>query len=290
MSVPAGASSPAEVLLRARPAVPARVRVAGLALLRAVGLRFAGFGLLLAIWAAASTQFLAIQLPRPGLVWDALTENFSEAPGLALQGLEGGYLSNVLYTAGNAFAAFAIGGILGFLIGTASARMQSVRNLSAPLLLLFGTVPDLVAAPFLLIWLGPGRSAQFLIVAFYCLVVVGVAAQNAALRLAPQYEEFAATLGASPLRRVRTIVVPAGVPAVVGAVRVALATSWSLQCAGELLGSQDGVGRVVVLSQQLGVTAGTIAVICLLAVFALLADALVTTLLRMGCRWQASLG
>jgi ABC-type nitrate/sulfonate/bicarbonate transport system permease component len=87
-----------------------------------------------------------------------------------------------------------------------------------------------------------------------------------------------------------TIVVPAGVPAIIGSARVALATAWSLQCAGELLGSQKGVGRVVVLSQQLGFTAGTIAVICVLAVVALVADALMTTLLRASCRWQSSLG
>jgi ABC-type nitrate/sulfonate/bicarbonate transport system permease component len=273
-----------------RPALPSAVlRLSG-ALVRGAAIRLAGFGLLVGIWAAASTRFLAVQLPRPQLVWEAVHDNLMSAPGLALQGLEGGYLSNVGYSAVNALLAFLAGGLLGFVVGTASARLQWVRDLSAPLLLLFGTVPDLVAAPFLLIWLGPGQAAQFVIVSFYCFVVIGVAAQNAALRLAPDYEEYAATLGASARRRFFTIVVPAGVPAIIGSARVALATAWSLQCAGELFGSQNGVGRVVVLSQQLGFTAGTIAVICVLAVVALLVDALMTTLLRASCRWQSSLG
>jgi ABC-type nitrate/sulfonate/bicarbonate transport system permease component len=278
----AGRGIDPRVFVRRSPAGAAALRLVG----RIVLLRLGGFVLLLAIWSAAATQFLAIQLPRPEIVWQALVANLDNAPGLALQGLQGGYLDNVVYSAGNALIAFLLGSVLAFGVGTASGRLQWVRNLSAPVLLLFGTVPDLVAAPFLLIWLGPGRTAQFIIVFFYCFVVVGIAAQNAALRLPPAYEESAATLGASSARRLLTIVVPSGLPAVIGAVRVALATSWGLQCAGELLGSERGVGRVVVLSQQLGFTAGTVAVVCLLAVIALLCDGIVTGVLRAACRWQ----
>lgn len=281
---------PATAAASRRPALAQAVlRQTGM-LARGTAVRLVGFGVLLAIWAAASTQFLAVQLPRPGLVLDAVQTNFSTAPSLALQGLEGGYLSNVGYSATNAILAFLLGGLAGFAVGTSSARLQWVRNLSAPLLLLFGTVPDLVAAPFLLIWLGPGQAAQFVIVSFYCFVVIGIAAQNATLRLEPHYEAYGATLGASARRRFFTIVLPAAIPSIIGAARVALATAWSLQCAGELLGSQEGVGRVVVLSQQLGDTAGTIGVISVLAMLALLADAILTTLLRATCRWQSSLG
>lgn len=249
-------------------------------------LRFAGFATLVAIWALAATQFMAIQLPRPSLAWDALRENFITAEGLELQGLEGGYLTNALYTVKNALLGFTIGSGLGFVVGMLGARLQWVRNASTPLLILFAAVPDLVAAPFFLVWFGPGRTAQMLIVIFYCFVVVGIASQNAALRLVPQYEEYGATLGASGPRRFLTIVVPGALPSTIGAVRIALATSWSLQTAGELLGSQQGVGRVVVLSQQLGFTAGTMAIITLMGAIALVADGLITATLRYISRWQ----
>lgn len=249
-------------------------------------LRVAGFALLIGIWAIAATQFPAVQLPRPELVWEALTQNFTHASGLELQGLSGGYLSNVAYTVKNALLGFAIGTACGLVVGLLSARLQVVRDLSAPLLILFAAVPDLVAAPFFLVWFGPGQTAQALIVIFYSFVVVGVASQNAALRLPPYLEESAATLGASRRRSFFTVIAPAALPATIGAIRIALATSWSLQTAGELLGSQEGVGRVVVLSQQLSYTAGTMAVITLLAAFALLADGIVYGSLRLLTRWQ----
>lgn len=249
----------------------------------------AGFGILLLVWSAAATQFLEVQLPRPGLVVDAIRDNFGHAAGLELQGLQGGYASNLKYTVLNTLRAFAIASPIGFLVGMLSARLQGVRDLSAPLLLLFATVPELVAAPFLLIWFGPGEWAQGVLVGFYCFVIVAVAAQNAALRLAPEYEEFAATLGASAWRRFFTVVVPGGLPAVIGGLRIALAVSWSLQCAAELLGSDTGVGRVITLSQQLGYTAGIIAMILLVGVVAVICDRLLTGALRWIARWQESI-
>jgi ABC-type nitrate/sulfonate/bicarbonate transport system permease component len=251
-----------------------------------VALRLGGFAVLIAIWALAATQLPAVQLPRPELVWEALTENFSAASGLQLQGLSGGYLSNVLYTVENALFGFAIGASLGMLIGLLSARLQVIRDLSAPALILCAAVPDLVAAPFFLVWFGPGKTAQALIVIFYCFVIVGITSQNAALRLSPYLEESAATLGATRRRSFFTVVVPGSLPSTIGAVRIALATSWSLQAAGEILGSQSGVGRVVVLSQQLSYTAGTIAIVILLAAFALLADGVIYGVLRWMTRWQ----
>ncbi|MGH2974183.1 MAG: ABC transporter permease, partial [Solirubrobacterales bacterium] len=204
-------------------------------------LRLGGFVLLVAVWALAATQFPAVQLPRPELVWQALTENLVHASGLQLQGLSGGYLSNAAYTIKNALLGCAIGSFSGFAIGLLSARLQVARDLSAPLLILFAAVPDLVAAPFFLVWFGPGQTAQALIVIFYSFVIVGIASQNAALRLSPDLEESAATLGASRVRMFLTVVVPGSLPATIGAVRIAVATSWSLQTAGELLGSQEGV-------------------------------------------------
>lgn len=253
-----------------------------------LALRLLGFGVLLGAWALAAMQLQDVQLPSPVLALEALRQNLIDAPGLRLQGLESGYLSNTLYTVVNALAAFTIGGVSGLAAGMLSARVQLVRDASAPLLILFATVPELVAAPFFLIWFGPGRLAQGAIVAFYCFVIIGISAQNAALRLAPHYEELAATLGVSQRRRFFTVVVPGALPGTIGAARVALATSWSLQTAGELLGSQYGVGRVVILSQQLGFTAGTMAIITLLGAIALLFDAVLVTTLRWLTRWQVT--
>jgi ABC-type nitrate/sulfonate/bicarbonate transport system permease component len=260
-------------------------RIGGVA--RMLGLRLAGAAVVIALWAAAATQFSAVQLPRPELVLDAIRANFWSAPGLTFEGLHGGYASNVMYTVLTALMAATAGGASGFMVGIASARSQVVRNLSSPLLVLFAAVPPLVASPFMLIWFGPGQLAQSAIVGFFCFVVMGIAAQNAASSLPPALEEMAATLGATPRQRLRRIVLPASVPAMIVAVRVCLATSWSLQTASELLGSNRGVGRIIGLSQQLGDTAASLAAIILLGLVGLTIETVIVIALRHATRWQA---
>ena len=280
-----GALSAAPPSSRLAPPRPAWLRRCGAPAAR-VGLRVLGAVALVLIWAAAATQFSAVQLPRPELVWQTLRENIWSAPGLSFEGLQGGYASNVLYTLLTALGAATAGSLLGFAVGIASARSQLVRNASAPFFVLLAAVPPLVAAPFMLIWFGPGQLAQSAIVAFFCFVVMGISAQNAASNLSPAYEEMAATLGASPRQRLWRIVVPASIPATILAVRVCLATGWSLQTAGELLGSNRGVGRIIGLSEQLGNTAGSIAVILLLAAAGLAVEMTIVAALRYVTRWQ----
>jgi ABC-type nitrate/sulfonate/bicarbonate transport system permease component len=251
-----------------------------------LAIRLAGVAAVIGAWAAASTQFTAVQLPRPELVWSQLTQNLWSDGSLAFEGLHGGYLSNVGYTVVTALVAVLAGGIAGFVVGLCSARSQLLHNLSAPLLMLFAAVPPLVAGPFVLIWCGPGQLAQSLIVAFFAFAVIAISAQNAASSLRPTYEEMAATLGASPRQRLLRIVVPASLPAMIVAVRVCLATGWSLQAAGELLGSNNGVGRIIGLSQEIGNTAGSVAVIILLAVAGVLVETVLVGFLRYLTRWR----
>jgi ABC-type nitrate/sulfonate/bicarbonate transport system permease component len=251
-------------------------------------LRLGGFAFLLLAWALAATQFEPVRLPGPEAVYRSLVDNFFVASRLQFQGIQGGLLANVLYTVRNAFESFVIGAGLGFLVGILSARVQWLRDTSAVVLVLFAAVPDLVVFPFLIIWLGPGGSAQRILVLFFAFVSVGLSSQNAAMTLDPCFEESAATLGASSPTRVRTVLLPACLPATIGVVRVALASAWGLQTIGELLGSNAGVGRVIVYSQQLGDTSTTIAAILLLAGFAIVIDLIVISGLRWLTRWQAS--
>ncbi|MFT3866087.1 MAG: ABC transporter permease subunit [Solirubrobacterales bacterium] len=253
-----------------------------------VALRAAGLALVVVVWLVAAANLGVARLPGPGPVFEALRDNFSDAPYLHLQAIPGGYWSNALYTVRNALEAFLIGGLIGFVLGLASARLQVMRNVVSPLLILFGAIPPLVMAPFMLIWFGVGPGSQRPLVVLGVFVIVGIGAQNAALTLAPRYEESAATLGVSPPRRVFTILVPASIPAVLGAARVALATAWSLQVAAELFGSKLGVGRVILASQGIAYSAGTIAVILLLAAIGALLDLVLVCGARYLGRWQAT--
>lgn len=253
-----------------------------------LGLRLLGILTFLGIWWLAALWFAnpAI-LPTPDFVARTAVANFSGSAGLSYIGLETtGYLANIGYTATNALLAWVFGATFGVAVGLGSARQQWMRNLSEPVLFIFGSVPVLVAAPFFLIWFGFSRWGQLALVAFYCFTVVAVVAQSAALSLAPQHEEYAASLGASRRQRFTTVVLPACVPPILGGLRVALGTAWTLQTIAELLGSEAGVGRVIVVSAGLGDVASVIAIIIALALVAFVFDRLLRLSIRHVVRWQ----
>jgi ABC-type nitrate/sulfonate/bicarbonate transport system permease component len=226
-------------------------------------------------------------LPTPDAVARSAVENFGGSAGLAYIGVQTtGYAANIAYTASNALSAWVAGAVIGVAVGLGSARLQLLRNVSDPVLFVFGSVPVLVAAPFFLIWFGFSRWGQFALVAFYCFAIVAVVAQSAALTLAPQCEEYAASLGASRWQRFRTVVAPACLPSILGGLRVALGSAWSLQVIAELLGSKIGVGRVIVVSASVADVASVLAIIIALALVALICDVALKVVIRRSVRWQ----
>ncbi|GAA1835347.1 ABC transporter permease [Pseudonocardia ailaonensis] len=262
-------------------AVPARARWS------AWFWRAVGVAVLLTVWQliALAVYNLAV-LPAPIDVVENLVRNFGGSAGLAYLGLsETSYLGNLRYTAGIVLTAWLVGSALG-LSGVVAARLQWVRDLTDPVLYVFGVVPVVVAAPFALIWFGFGPVGQWILVAFFSYVTVAVASLAAALRLAPRYEEYAATLGVAMAARLRTVVLPAVAPATSSAVRVALGAAWSLQVVAELFGSETGVGRVIAVRAKTGDVPSVMAVIIVLGLVALVCDLAVARLAKRSGAWQ----
>ena len=103
-----------------------------------------------------------------------------------------------------------------------------------------GTVPILIAAPFLLIWFGVGRASAVSLVAFYVAVILYLFAERAARNLDPDLREFCADArrrtGAASFA---TSSSRATVPEILGGFRIALAGAWGLEAVAELLGVAD---------------------------------------------------
>jgi ABC-type nitrate/sulfonate/bicarbonate transport system permease component len=151
-----------------------------------------------------------------------------------------------------------------------------------------GTVPILVAAPFLLIWFGVGRSSAVCLVIFYVTVILYLFAQRAASNLNPIYEEFARTLGATQRRIVVDLLIPATVPEILGGLRIALAGAWGLEAVSELLGSQEGVGKVLEVLAGATDAEGIMANLLMLGLVAVIIDFAAARVVARLADWNAS--
>lgn len=227
-------------------------------------------------------------LPAPADVWGFLTSNFFSSPLIQAQSLgEGGIWGSVMYSSVGVWGAVAIATLIGLPLGLLSARSVGVRMFSDPLLLTVSGMPILIMAPFFMVWFGPARTTQLLLLIVFCTPVVYIYAQRAVDNLSSVYESNARLFGASRGRVIRDVYIRGTLPEVMGGMRIALAGSWGLAAISELMGAPQGVGKLIVgFASNTNVVAIWAVVLCFSAI-AVLTDFALAALMRFLNRWVA---
>lgn len=248
-----------------------------------------GVALAIVIWWALTFVVSTTALPPPGAVLNRIANDFLIADQLSYYGLpETGLLGSMLYTATNVLIAVVAGSLIGTMLGLITARVPIVRAVLDPILNTIGTIPILVMAPFFLIWFGAGGWSALLLVTLYVVIILYVFAQRAADNLDPVYEDSARTLGASTGDILRDVLIPGTLPQILGGIRIALAGAWGLEAIAELLGAQQGIGKIIeLLSGSLDME-GIFAALITLGIVAVLADFLAGRAVGFATRWHAS--
>jgi ABC-type nitrate/sulfonate/bicarbonate transport system permease component len=255
--------------------------------LQSAGLGVAGLLLMLGVWALVASVTSPLRVPPPSQVFDAIGNDWSNIPALTyITFTKGGIGQALIYTTLNVVVAVGIGTLLGVPLGIFLGRVRTASLVLEPLLLALGTLPLLVLLPFITLWFGTARFAQSGLVLVFTLLTVTFASQAAAQTVSGHYSNFASCLGASRARTLWTVVLPAAMPGVLAALRVALAAGWGWECVAELLGAQHGIGRVIQVTAQTDATPDLFATLLCLAVVAVLADGLVATVGGFYVRWK----
>lgn len=250
-------------------------------------LRIVGLLVLVAFWQVMTLFLPQILLPTPIGVFRRMIDDFWSAPSLSYFGIsEASLYGNMIYTAENVAFAMVFGVIVGTVAGLVTARVSLARAIIDPIMLTAGTVPILVAAPFLLIWFGVGRASAVCLVAFYVVTILYIFAQRAAVNLDPIYEDSARTLGAAQHHIIRDLLLPATVPEILGGLRIALAGCWGLEAIAELLGAQQGMGKVLEVLSGATDPEGIMATLLVLGLVAVVADAIAAAAVARIASWN----
>lgn len=263
---------------------------AAAARLRAVVLAASGVALMVGAWWLLSAWLGETRAPSPSTVVDRFFATISGSAEIRSQGGRDGFAPNALITALRYVEGTGLGLLLGFAGVYACLRFPRVRALTVPIVEVLRAVPPLATAPFLLLWFGPGAVATVGVVVFYTFVIVFVAGLEADDRLDPVTKRFAATLGADRGTIARSVALPAIVPQMAGPIRVATTWSWGLVVVGELLGAQDGIGRLFVGFVPLVATDLVVVGIVWIVLMALVAELVVSAVLRRATSWAPASG
>jgi ABC-type nitrate/sulfonate/bicarbonate transport system permease component len=127
---------------------------------------------------------------------------------------------------------------LGLLAGVA----RPVAAFFDPLVALTFPVPKVAILPILIVWFGIGDLSKIMVIAISCFYPCFIAALYGTRATEPAWIWAAHSMGATPARTFLRVVVPAAAPQVFGGLRVALALSFILMLAAEMIGSSNRTG------------------------------------------------
>lgn len=227
-------------------------------------------------------------LPGPTTVIAAAVSQLFESRYFVSIGLpEGGFLPHLVSTTKTALLGSVLGAVLGMATGLASAHSRVIYMAFRPIAATLGTIPILVASPFFLIWFGVSDDAKIALVCIYSAVVLHLYALRAVEHIQPYYSEYARTLGAGPATIFARVSLPGSVPELFGGLRAALGAAWGLSAITELLGTDRGIGRVIITTWGIQDVTTMMAGLLLLSLAAIVADALLMALRSYATRWMA---
>jgi ABC-type nitrate/sulfonate/bicarbonate transport system permease component len=212
-------------------------------------------------------------IPSPQHMWEAFLGLYKLLPGA------------ILTTVTMTLTGFAIGTAFGTLLGLAMAYSRAVREFLGTLFDFLRPVPVFALIPLFILWFGIGRAPQVALIAMGTSVVLGVTTLEAIRNVPSIYVRAALTLGANRQHIYRTVVVPYIIPHLIGAIRVAAAASWGLDVAAEFMGSQQGLGYLIILQQIYLRTAGIILLVIVYSILAVITDTLIALIEARVTRW-----
>jgi len=146
-------------------------------------------------------------------------------------------------------AGLALGASIGIGLGLAIAWSPLLRRATSLPLGVFRMIPLLAMIPLFQFWVGTNSAGVIAFVAVGTGAVYLVGTINAVANVPLHFIEYARTLGATPLHAYGRVILPAIVPELFSSVLLTLGLAWSAVIAGEYVGIDSGLGRILIFAQ-----------------------------------------
>jgi ABC-type nitrate/sulfonate/bicarbonate transport system permease component len=194
---------------------------------------------LLEIWARA-IHLQSDSLAPPSAVAVALVEAFQD----------GSVLIATRDTLIAAFAGLLIGGAIGLAFGIALGIFHIFDRLMEVTIEAIRPIPSIALLPIALIALGFGYRMEIVIVAFACIWPILILSRAAVGGIEPRLIEVSRALRLSPADRVRKIIIPAALPRIFLAFRLAAGIALIVAVTVEIAINPIGLGAGIMTAQQ----------------------------------------
>jgi NitT/TauT family transport system permease protein len=171
-------------------------------------------------------------------------------------------------------------------MGVLMAWYRPIRRLVKPFIQLFYPLPKSALIPIAIVWLGLGTVSKISLIFVGSLMPIVVSAFNAVRGVDHILIWSARSAGAREPALLWEIVIPAASAEIMNGIRVALALSFILVIAGELIFANDGIGYLISFLGEAGDYKGMFAGVLAISLIGFIADQLFVVATKRIMAWQ----
>ena len=226
-------------------------------------------------WMSGHGVIPSYLLPAPLALLKALAANASEL------------LRHGTATTMEALGGFAIGSVLGVGAAILLASSRWLRQCFFPLALASQAVPIAAITPLIVLLIGRGLPSILTVVSIAAFFPMLINMTRGLREADIGYHELLHSLSATSAQRLRMIELPAALPYMFAALKVSASASFITAIVGEWIGSNVGLGYLIVISGQYFKIPTLWAAVVVTGVLTLLLVGLVTLTERLAMPWVA---
>jgi NitT/TauT family transport system permease protein len=235
-----------------------------------------GGGALLFIWWALIAVFHVRPFiaPSPEVVAVTVYQKF------------GMLMANLLPTAIEAVCGFLLGNLSAITVATVFVHRKTMEEAFFPIAVLVNSIPVVAKAPILILLLGNGLSPKIAIAAIVCFFPTLVNMVRGLEAVSPQAMELMHVLSASKREIFVKLRLPTSVPYLFSALKIAASMSVVGAIVGEWIGSQEGIGALIIQATYNFDSALLYATVLCGSCFSVLFFLVIRLLERVAISWQ----
>ena len=140
---------------------------------------------------------------------------------------------------------FLLGVVVGVPVGLLSGYSRRAGAMISPIMAFIRPIPPIAFIPMAVLYFGLGEVGKIVLIFFVSFNYVQTNAQAGAANFPIAYRRAAETLGLTRMQTFTNIVMPGALLQIFTGLKVALALSWAVVVAAELVGAQSGLGFMI---------------------------------------------
>lgn len=217
---------------------------------------------------------------QPSAIWDSLVKLFTVGTAF------GSIWENLWITVQEAFLGFLLGAVVGMAFGILLGSNKYLASVFGPYIKIANSIPRIVLGSIFVVAFGLGTFPKVLLAAVLVFFVVFFNAFQGVLEVDQNLVANVRVLGASPLQVARHVTIPSATTWIIASLHTAFGFAIIGALVAEVLGSQHGIGLIIIQAQGNFDPNTVFAAMVIMAAVTLVAEYLLTLLERALLRWR----